>query len=551
MSTNPQPATAIPTGIQLLQDPRFNKGTAFSKDERKRLGLRGLLPPRVEEMRQQEQRVLDTFRRKSDDLERYIQLIALQDRNETLFYRVLINHIEEMMPIVYTPTVGLGCQRYGQIYRRPHGLFVSLEDLGSVRECVANWPNSNVRAIVVTDGERILGLGDLGASGMGIPVGKLSLYTACAGIDPRSCLPVTLDVGTDNQTLLDDPFYLGLRRRRERGPDYDRLVSEFIDAIHERWPSCLVQFEDFANHNAFRLLETWRHKICCFNDDIQGTASVTLAGLLSALRVTGGSLADSRILFLGAGEAGLGTGDLVTASLVAQGIPEAEARKRCWFVDSSGLIVQGRERLTPHKAQFAHPHAPVADLLAAVKTLKPTALVGVSSDARAFTPGVLAEMAHLNQRPIIFALSNPTSKAECTATEAYTATAGRAVFASGSPFAPVNIGNQTFTPGQCNNAYIFPGLGLGVVATRAKHVDNDMFLIAAQSLAQQVEQSDLDCGRIFPALSRIRQVSREIAVAVAEHIFAKGLADVARPKSVRALIEANVYEPMYPTLDLR
>jgi len=538
----------LPRGVHLLQDPRFNKGTSFSREERQALGLRGLLPPSIQDMKTQMERVLGNFRRKGDDLERYIQLISLQDRNETLFYRILIDHIETMMPIVYTPTVGLACQKHGHIYRRARGLFISLDDLGSVRDCVANWPEEDVRVIVVTDGERILGLGDLGVSGMGIPVGKLSLYTACAGIAPRSCLPVTLDVGTDNQAMLDDPLYLGLRRRRERGPDYDHLIAEFIEAVQERWPGCLVQFEDFANSNAFRLLERWRGRICCFNDDIQGTASVTLAGLLSALQVTGGTLADSRILFLGAGEAGIGTGDLVSAMLVEGGMAEAEARQRCWFVDSAGLIVKGRDRLTAHKAPYAHAHAPVADLLAAVRALRPTALVGVSGQARSFSREILAEMARINPRPVIFALSNPTSKAECTAEEAYTATDGRAIFASGSPFAPVEWRDQVISPGQCNNAYIFPGLGLGVVATRARRVDERMFIIAAQSLAAQVTQADRDCGRIFPALSRIRQVSREIAVAVAAHVFAHDLAGVPRPDDLRALIEAAVYEPSYTTL---
>lgn len=537
-----------PTGIRLLQDPRFNKGTAFSAHERATLGLRGLLPPGIQDIRIQMDRVLGNFNRKGDDLERHIQLIALQDRNETLFYRVLIDHIETMMPIVYTPTVGLACQKQGHIYRRARGLFISLDDLGHVDECIANWPNEDVRVVVVTDGERILGLGDLGASGMGIPVGKLSLYTACAGIHPQACLPVTIDVGTDNQSMLDDGLYLGMRRRRERGPDYDRLVDEFIAAVQKRWPGCMVQFEDFANRNAFRLLDRWRDRICCFNDDIQGTASVTLAGLMSALRVTGGSLADQRILFLGAGEAGIGTGDLVTASLVARGMSESEARKRCWFIDSNGLIVQGRERVDGHKTRFAHPHPQVKDLAGAIAALKPTALIGVSGQPRTFTRDVLAAMAAHNRRPIIFALSNPTSKAECTAEEAYAATDGRAVFASGSPFAPVEFGDVTLSPGQCNNAYIFPGLGLGIVASRATRVSDQMFIIAAETLAKQVSTADLDCGRIFPALPRIRQVSAEIALAVAEQAFASGVAGISRPADLRAHIANCVYDPVYRPL---
>ncbi|MBN8526619.1 MAG: NAD-dependent malic enzyme [Planctomycetes bacterium] len=539
---------SIPTGTRLLQDPRFNKGTAFTTAERHALGLRGLVPPGILDIQAQQARMLATLQRQANDLERYVHLISLQDRNETLFYRLVIDHIEQMMPLIYTPTVGQACQRHGHIYRRSRGLYISLQDLGHVRECIANWHNDDVRVIVVTDGERILGLGDLGVGGMGIPIGKLSLYTACAGVHPQACLPVTIDVGTDNAELLADPFYLGLRQKRERGPDYDRLIEEFIAAVQERWPGCLVQFEDFANQNAFRLLDRWRGRICCFNDDIQGTASVTLAGLLSALRVTGGTLADQRILFLGAGEAGIGTGDLVTASLMAEGMSEAEARTRCWFVDSQGLIVQGRERLTEHKKHYAHAHPPVKELLSAVQTLRPTALVGVSGQARSFTQPILAEMARINPRPIVFALSNPTSKAECTAAEAYAATGGRAVFASGSPFAPVEFGDHVLSPGQCNNAYIFPGIGLGVVASRARRVDDEMFIIAARTLARQVAQSDLDCGRIFPALSRIRQVSREIAIAIAAHAFDRGLAGIDRPADLGALIDAEVYDPSYRPL---
>lgn len=539
---------AIPTGTRLLQDPRFNKGTAFTTAERHALGLRGLVPPGILDIQAQKSRMLSSLQRQGNDLERHIQMISLQDRNETLFYRLVIDHIDQMMPLIYTPTVGQACQLHGHIYRRSRGLYISIEDLGHVRECIANWHNDDVRVIVVTDGERILGLGDLGVGGMGIPIGKLSLYTACAGIHPQTCLPVTIDVGTDNQALLDDPFYLGLRRKRERGPAYDQLIAEFIEAVQERWAGCLVQFEDFANSNAFRLLDHWRNKVCCFNDDIQGTASVTLAGLLSAMRVTGGKLADQRILFLGAGEAGIGTGDLVTAMLMAQGMPEAEARKRCWFVDSQGLIVQGRDKVTGHKKHYAHAHPPVKDLLTAVQALKPTVLVGVSGQPRTFTPEILAEMARINQRPVIFALSNPTSKAECTAAEAYAGTGGRAVFASGSPFAPVDVGGRMVSPGQCNNAYIFPGIGLGVVASRARRVDDEMFIIAAKTLAQQVAPADLDCGRIFPALSRIRQVSREIALAIAEHAFATGLAGVPRPADLRALVDAAVYDPTYQPL---
>jgi len=541
----PRETKKQPIGIDLLRNPETNKGTAFTREERRALKLRGLLPPGILSIEIQMTRVLLNFERKADDLERYIQLISLQDRNEVLFYRTLIDNIEEMMPIVYTPTVGLGCQKFGHIYRRNRGMFVSIEDLGYVRECVANFPKDDIRVIVVTDGERILGLGDLGASGMGIPVGKLSLYTACAGVDPQVCLPVTIDVGTDNQAMIDDPLYLGLRHRRERGPDYDLLINEFIAAVQERWPGCLVQFEDFANQNAFRLLDRWKDRIPCFNDDIQGTASVTLSGLFSALRCTSSKLADQRILFFGAGEAGIGTGDLITASLMSEGMSEAEARKRCWFVDSSGLVVAGRDRLTAHKAPYAHPHAQIKGLLEAIEVLRPNALVGVSGQPQTFTREVLEAMGRINERPIIFALSNPTSKCECTAEEAYAATDGRVIFASGSPFAPVTHKDQTFVPGQCNNAYIFPGLGLGIVATRAKRVDEAMFIIAAKVLAEQVTEEDFAVGRIVPALTRVRQVSRKIAIAIAAYVFDHGLAGIHRPANIPALIDATTYRPEY------
>jgi malate dehydrogenase (oxaloacetate-decarboxylating)(NADP+) len=545
MNRQPNPLRKQPYGMDLLRNPQTNKGTAFTAEERSVLKLRGLLPPAILSIETQMTRVLLNFQRKADDLERYIQLISLQDRNEVLFYRTLIDNIELMMPIVYTPTVGLGCQKFGHIYRRNRGMFVSIDDLGHVRECVANFPCDEVKVIVVTDGERILGLGDLGASGMGIPVGKLSLYTACAGVDPQSCLPVTIDVGTDNQTMLADPLYLGLRQRRERGPNYDLLVDEFIAAVQERWPGCLVQFEDFANHNAFRLLDRWKDRICCFNDDIQGTASVTLSGLFSALRCTNRTLADQRILFFGAGEAGIGTGDLITASLMAEGMSEAEARTRCWFVDSSGLVVAGRERLTEHKLPYAHAHPPLTDLLTIIETLRPTALVGVSGQAKTFTRDILEAMGRINDRPIIFALSNPTSKCECSAEEAYAATDGRAIFASGSPFGPVTWKDQTFHPGQCNNAYIFPGLGLGVIAARATRVDETMFILAAKILAEQVTSEDFAVGRIVPALTRVRQVSRKIAIAIAAYAFDHGLAGIHRPPNIPGLIDATTYQPEY------
>ncbi len=531
-------------GYALLQDPEYNKSTAFTEAERDALGLRGLLPPRVTHQEEQVSRVLNNMRRLPTDLDKYIFLTALHDRNETLFFRVVMENAEEIMPLIYTPTVGLGCQLYGRIYRRPRGMFISAADKGRVKRVLQNWPHK-AGIIVVTDGERILGLGDLGAQGMGIPVGKLSLYTACAGMHPQLCLPITLDVGTENEELLKDPLYIGHVRRRLRGEEYDALVEEFVTAANEVFPGVLIQFEDFANANAFRLLHKYQDRVCTFNDDIQGTASVTLAGLKSAIRITGKSMADTRVLFLGAGEAAVGIADLITASLVADGLPEAEARKRCWLVDSKGLVVASRGDLTDHKRKYAHEHAPVSDFAAAVNALKPQAIVGVAAVGRTFTQPIVQAMASFNSRPIVFALSNPTSKSECTAEEAYAWSDGRAVFACGSPFAPVNIGGKSLVPRQCNNSYIFPGVGLGVVATKARRVTNEMFLAAAGTLAGMVSQADLDQGSLYPPLKDMRSVSAAIATSVADVVFKRGLAGVAKPGDTAAFIRENMYEPKY------
>ena len=536
------------SGVDLLLAPLLNKGTAFTEQERSRLGLRGLLPARVDTIEEQLTRTMENYEAKPNDLERYIYLAALHDRNEILFYRLLIDHLEEMMPIIYTPTVGRACQLYGHIFRRARGMFISALDKGSVADVLDNWPSDDVRVIVVTDGERILGLGDLGANGMGIPVGKLSLYSACAGIHPASTLPVTLDVGTNNQELLDDPLYLGIRRRRSRGADYDDLVEEFVQAATGRWPRVLIQFEDFANINSFRLLEKYRDRIRMFNDDIQGTAAVTLAGLYSALRITGGRMSDQRILFLGAGGAGIGIGDLIVSAMTNEGLPEEDARQRCWFVDSKGLVVKSREDLQPHKLRFAHDIEPVPDFLSAVRAMEATAIIGASGRGESFTREIIEEMGRLNERPIIFALSNPTSMAECTAEAAYRGTGGRAIYASGSPFDPVELDGRTLVPGQGNNAYIFPGLGLGIVATGARHVTDEMFSAAARALASVVAEEDLAKSRIFPALQKIRGASLVIAKAVAEVAFATGLATVPEPEDLTAFIEEEMFDPVYPRL---
>jgi malate dehydrogenase (oxaloacetate-decarboxylating)(NADP+) len=536
----------LPTGPALLSTSLLNKGTAFTERERDALGLRGLLPPRVFTIEEQLNRVYGNFRRNPDPLEKYIFLTTLQNRNEVLFYRLVQEHAEEMIPIIYTPTVGQACLEYGAIFRRPRGLFISIRERGRVAEILRNWPHPDVRMIVVTDGERILGLGDLGALGMGIPVGKLSLYTACAGLHPYYCLPITLDVGTDNTKLHADPLYIGINQQRVRGAEYDAFLAEFVEAVQQAYPNALLQWEDFGNTNAFRLLRQYRDRICSFNDDIQGTASVALAGVLAGLRLTGARLRDQTLLFLGAGEAGTGIADLFITAARADGLNEAEARRRCWFVDSQGLLVRNRPgRLAEHKVPYAHDFPQLATLAEAIEALRPTALIGVSGQARTFTREIVSRMAALNQRPIIFALSNPTSKAECTAEEAYQWTDGRAIFASGSPFPPVTLGDRTYVPGQGNNVYIFPGVGLGALVCEAAQITDGMFLTAARTLAAQVTAEDLALGRIFPALPRIRDVSVQIAVAVAEEAYGVGLARRPRPAQLEADIRSRMFVPEY------
>jgi len=535
----------LPTGAALLRDPVLNKDAAFTEAEREILGLRGLLPARVQTMEEQVQRTLENFRKKAGNLEKYLFLISLQDRNKTLFYRVVIDHIQEMMPIIYTPTVGQACLEYGHIFRRPRGIFISAKDRGRISELLRNWPQREVRIIVVTDGERILGLGDLGADGMGIPVGKLTLYTACAGIHHAHTLPVTLDVGTENEELLNDPLYIGLKQRRLRGAAYDDFVEEFIVAVQEVFPRTLIQFEDFGNVNAFRLLERYRDRICALNDDIQGTGAVALAGLYSALRIRGGKLKDQKFLIVGAGEAGLGIAALIAAALAEEGLTPEEARQRCWFVDSKGLVVKSRGDLRGRKLPYAQEHEFIWDLQTIVETLKPTALIGVSGKQGLFTQPILEAMGRINDKPIIFSLSNPTSRAECTAADAYTATGGRAIFASGSPFDPVDLEGKTLAPAQGNNVYIFPGVGLGVIASGARHVTDEMFFAAARALASLVTADDLARGSVYPPLARIREVSAAIAAAVAEVAYAQELATRPRPEDIPAFIKSLMYEPGY------
>ena len=539
--------SAIPKGVALLQDPALNKGTAFTEAERDTLRLRGLLPPHVATQDQQVGRLLENFRRQPTDLDKFVNLRSLHDRNEALFFRLLTDHPDEMTPIVYTPTVGLACQRYTHIYQRPHGIFVSAADRGRVADVLANWPNRDVKIIVVSDGERILGLGDLGANGMGIPVGKLALYTACAGVPPSACLPVLLDVGTNNSELLDDPLYIGLHQSRVRGEEYDALVEEFVLAARKLFPGVVIQFEDFATSNAFRLLEKYRDRIPTFNDDIQGTAAVVLAGLLSALRITSGKLGEQTLLFQGAGEAATGIADLAVEAMIATGMSEAQARRRCWLVDSKGLVIKGRADLAAHKRPYAHDHVPAGSLLEAIEALRPTAIIGVAAVGGAFSEEVVRTMAAQNERPIVFALSNPTSKSECTAGQAYRWSDGRALFACGSPFDPVTLGSQSFVPRQGNNSYIFPGVGLGVIASGASRVTDEMFMAAAHTLAEQVSAADLRQGSLYPPLKNIRDVSAHIAAAVAEVAYRKELAPGAKPDDLLAFMKAQMYEPRYAT----
>uniref|UniRef100_H3CN33 Malic enzyme n=1 Tax=Tetraodon nigroviridis TaxID=99883 RepID=H3CN33_TETNG len=523
---------------------------AFSLEERLQLGTHGLLPPCFISQDVQLMRVLKNYDMKKDDLDRYVFLMGLQDHNEKLFYRVIASNVERFMPIIYTPTVGLACQQYGLIFSKPRGLFITIHDRGHISTLLQNWPEKDIRAVCVTDGERILGLGDLGCNGMGIPVGKLALYTACGGMPPQQCLPVMLDVGTDNEVLLKDPLYIGLRHKRVRGQAYDDLLDEFMKAVSERYGmDCLIQFEDFANINAFRLLSKYRDMYCTFNDDIQGTAAVAVAGLLAALRITETKMSDHTIVFQGAGEAAMGIAELITMAMKKEGLPEQECLKKIWMVDSKGLIVKGREHLTHEKERFAHEHQQMKKLEDVVKELKPTAIIGEMriAVAGAFTEQIIRDMASFNERPIIFALSNPTSKAECTAEQCYTLTEGRGIFASGSPFDAVTLPDgRTLHPGQGNNAYIFPGVGLGVTACSIRHITEDIFLTAAEALANLVTEKDLNEGRLYPPLSSIAGVSLKLAVKIMEYAYKHNLAYVRpEPSDKEAYVRALIYSTEY------
>ncbi|GAB4252731.1 MAG: NAD-dependent malic enzyme [Candidatus Methylacidiphilales bacterium] len=545
--------TNLPDGLRgqdLLRHPRYSKGTAFTLAEREVLGLEGLLPDAVETLDLQVARVHEHLQHYPTDLDKYNYLSALHDRNETLFFKVLMSDPARFMPLVYTPTVGEACQKFGHEFRRPRGVYLSIRNKGRIRDILRGGGHGDIRFIVVTDGERILGLGDLGAAGMGIPIGKLALYTACAGVPPEVTLPVTLDVGTNNEAFLADPLYLGLRQHRVRGEAYDAFVQEFVDAVQDVFPKCCIQWEDFANFHAVPILEKFRDKVCCYNDDIQGTASVAVAGIYGALRLTGKPMRDQTFLFLGAGSAGTGIAGLLCQAMEADGLSAEDARKRCWLVDVNGLLVASRTDLADFQKPYAHDHAPVASFVQAVEALRPTAIIGVSTVPKLFNQQVIEAMARINERPIIFPYSNPTSRSECTAEEAYRWSEGRAVFASGSPFGPVTLGGKTFVPGQGNNVYIFPAVGLAVFATEARRVTDSMFLCAARSLAAQVTQAELDQGLIYPPQSRILEASVINAIHVAEHIFELGLAQVPKPDDVAAWIRSKVYRPEYSALVL-
>ena len=534
-----------PTGFQILNSASLNKGTAFTAEEREKYKLHGLLPPGITAPSEQMKRVLANMRRKYYDIERYVFLKALQSRNERLFYQLVIQNIEEVMPLIYTPTVGQACKEYGRLFRRPRGLYITIKDLGNVKHVMENWPYKDIRVIVVTDGERILGLGDLGANGMGIPVGKLALYVACAGIHPAQCLPIMLDVGTNNEEYLNDELYLGLHQRRETGDKYYQLLDEFVQTTQEVFPNALIQFEDFLTPRAYRLMNLYKDKVLCFNDDIQGTAGVALAGVYASTRISKVNFADLRIMFLGAGSAATGIADLICFALQKEGLSEQEARKRLWFVDIDGLLVKGRSGLQEHNLPYMQEHEQL-DFVAAIDAIKPHILIGATGFPGTFTQEAIEHMSAINDRPVIFALSNPTSRAECTAEQAYMWSQGRAVFASGSPFGEVEFAGKIFRPGQGNNAYIFPGIGLGAIVCKASLITDEMFLVAAHALAEQVSEEDLNAGTLYPPLSDIRSISRKIAARVIEYAYDNDLAQLQlRTESMEQYINDYMYDPSY------
>ncbi len=542
-------------GEMLLRHPVYSKGTAFSQEERERFGLEGLLPDAVSTLEQQVRRMHRNIQRKEDPLERYIGLAALQDRNEQLFYRLMVEHIEDVLPIVYTPTVGLACQRYSHIFRRGRGLWITPGHRGRIAAVLANAPFEDVRLIVVTDNERILGLGDQGAGGMGIPIGKLAIYTAAAGIHPTQTLPISLDVGTDNQGLLDDDLYLGWRHPRLRGPAYDSLVDEFVAAVKQRFPRALLQWEDFKKVNAFNLLDRYRKVLPSFNDDIQGTAAVAVAGVMAGGRLTGTRLRDQRIVILGAGAAGIGIAALLRAALRAEGLSGEALTRAIACVDSSGMLVDDKDIRDVHKRPFAWPAAMAAaaglgpgwprDLEAVVRAVRPTALIGTSGEPGTFSEPVIRAMAAAVARPLVLPLSNPTSQCEATPADVLAWTDGQALVATGSPFSPVTFGGRTHRIGQGNNAFVFPGVGLGALVAEAREVTDGMFAAAARRLAEEIRDEDLAAGSLFPPIADLRRVTAGIAAAVVAAAHRDGVAGAALPVSVPAAIAEAMWFPAY------
>lgn len=529
-------------GFDVLRNKTLNRSITFDRRERERFGLTGLLPYGVSTDQEMVHRMMVNVERLPRDIDRYLLLSSVQERNERLFYRTVVEHIERILPLIYTPTVGEACKEFSHIAREPKGFYITPADRGRIRQILGNWPQKHVRVIVVTDGQRILGLGDLGANGMGIPIGKLALYTACAGIDPETCLPVTLDVGTNNEELRKDVLYLGYPRKRLEGKAYFDLVEEFVMAVQSRYPDALIQFEDFLTPNAYALLNRYRERVLCFNDDIQGTAAVALAGVYSSTRITGVPFKDLRIMFLGAGSAATGIADLMTNAFVDEGLGRDDARRQLWFVDLQGLVVKGRKDLLEHNLPYAHAHQALG-FVEAIDAIKPHVLIGATGAPGTFTQQVVERMSRQNDRPVIFALSNPTSKAECTAEQAYSWSGGRAIFASGSPFAPVTYEGKTLRPGQGNNAYVFPGIGLGAIACRARILPDELFLTAARTLARLVTPKDLAAGALYPPLRDIRKISLGIATAVATKAWEMKLARARRPTDVRQYIKSMMYEP--------
>jgi malate dehydrogenase (oxaloacetate-decarboxylating)(NADP+) len=532
-------------GLALLHDSSLNRGSAFSLADRRKLGIEGFLPAVPDTIETQIARVHLQLSALDNDLQKYLFLSDLQSRNETLFYAVLMADPAAFMPLVYTPTVGEACQKFDHIFRAARGLYLPITAKGRLREILATWPRRDVRFIVVTDGERILGLGDLGVGGMGIPIGKLSLYTACAGVPPELTMPIMLDVGTNNQALLEDPLYLGLRQNRVRGTAYAEFIDEFVQSVQDLYPKCCLQWEDFANFNAVPILARYRDAICTYNDDIQGTAAVALAGILAGLRISGQKLTDQKFLFLGGGSAATGIAELISQAMVLEGATIEAARAHNWLFDIHGLIVGSRTDLADFQKPFAHDHPPVDNFVAAVEAIRPTGIIGVSTVPKLFNQAVIEAMARINDRPIIFPYSNPTSRSECTAEEAYKWSEGRAIFASGSPFAPVEFGGRRFVPGQGNNVYIFPAMGMAVLAAEATRVTEEMFIIAAKAVSEQVTEADLGMGLIYPPQSNILEASLHTAGRIAAYIFDQDLARVPRPDDIDEHVRARAYRPVY------